>query len=130
MKIDKTILTEYTVCEDVLCNKCGDSLRNRYDSGFVGIVEYPYSGGYYSEEIGDDTTYIFSLCEKCLKGLFESFCIPAGPYEHYSEFSQQQVLKIIHKISDSSELTSYMVDEDEVVRAYAKVKYKYLGEKE
>lgn len=133
MKIEKTILKECTVHEDVLCNKCGDSLQSRFDDSiFVGLVEESYSGGFFSNEISDEFHYVFSLCEKCLKNLFESFCIPAGPQRRsrQEDISQQQILKIINKISDSSALTPYMVDEDEVVRAYAKIKYKQLGEKE
>jgi hypothetical protein len=42
-----------------------------------GLIEQEYTGGYDSiEGIQDLTKYTFSLCELCLKSLFDSFKIP------------------------------------------------------
>jgi len=74
--IKKLIETEVT--EDVLCNHCGSSLRIEASChDFYGIPEITVAGGYYSKYIRDGRKYIFSLCEKCVKELIDSFTIPA-----------------------------------------------------
>jgi hypothetical protein len=68
-KVTKTI--EEEEIEDIICNKCGRSLKGKYD--YSGINELRVEGGYDSPVFNDGDKYIFSLCEYCLKELFESF---------------------------------------------------------
>jgi hypothetical protein len=42
---------------------------------FNGLVEVEVSGAYDSTHLEDCTNYTFSLCEKCLVELFETFSI-------------------------------------------------------
>jgi len=65
---------------DVICNKCGNSLNipdGPYPN-YEGLTEVAITGGYYSNEdiIGDCKEVSFSLCEKCLGDLFETFKHP------------------------------------------------------
>lgn len=83
------------VIEDVLCNKCGDSLVSardiidnpmREDVGeeqlsFSGLTEVMVIGGFYSSHLDDMTSYHFSLCEKCIKEMMDSFVIPVEKKE-------------------------------------------------
>ncbi len=89
---------------DILCNKCGVSchiecpgtpvkwITENGETGYVecseeehmaingpnayGLIEPIVYGGYDSSPLEDCTTYTFSLCEKCLKELFDTFNIP------------------------------------------------------
>lgn len=105
MRITKTKLeqVEYTV--DVLCNKCGEScippherespgqpVKYVDDVGFVhitmdehlqlrgpnlyGLIEQTVTGGCDSYALQDLRSYTFSMCEGCLKVLFDDFKIP------------------------------------------------------
>lgn len=74
MKTTKTEMVEQEITEDVICNKCGNSCKK--DHGFYGLIEHTVSGGYESEPLSDGTNYTFSLCEKCLDGLFDTFKVP------------------------------------------------------
>lgn len=66
---------------ECLCNKCESDLMlydtNAYGDkipvGYHGLVDAVVNGGYYSEHLSDTVTYRFSLCEKCLLELFETF---------------------------------------------------------
>lgn len=66
-----TVTEERTVRRDVLCNKCGQSLRKSMGE-FEGLVECYIMGGYASK-LGDMVAYRFSLCEDCLQDLFKNF---------------------------------------------------------
>jgi Fe2+ or Zn2+ uptake regulation protein len=68
--VKKTIKEK--VVKDVICNKCGQSLKT--DCGYEGLVETEIRGGYNSK-IGDMTIVSFSLCEDCLLELFKTFTI-------------------------------------------------------
>ena len=59
---------------DCFCNKCEQSLKIL--SGFAGLPDGFAYGIYGSTHLDDGTHYEFSLCEKCLVELFESFKIP------------------------------------------------------
>lgn len=96
------IETEYVI--DVVCNKCGDScvpkfivkhneklteaqkISSQLNRGFVdahGLIEQIVRGSFNSEHLDDMTTYTFSMCEKCLVDLFETFKIPVNKVETY-----------------------------------------------
>ena len=65
--------------EDILCNKCGKScIPGKYDEVYdgYGLIEKTVIGGYWSPELYDDVSYTFSLCEGCLRELFDSCKIP------------------------------------------------------
>lgn len=88
MKIIKTELIETEVIEDVFCNKCGESCcpnqireSNNKNGFFYGLIEQTVQGGYYSQNLSDGISYTFSLCENCLKKLFDSFKIPVEETE-------------------------------------------------
>lgn len=69
------ICEERDVLVDVLCNSCGESCLN--DIGdFNGLIDAIITCGYGSL-IEDDTKYTFSICESCLKKMFDTFKI--GP---------------------------------------------------
>lgn len=67
-KVKKVI----TVIEDIICNKCGASLKA--GENFNGLDGFVYSE-YGSKYLEDGTEYKFNLCEKCLKNLFKTFKI-------------------------------------------------------
>lgn len=60
-----------------LCNQCAGPLTVTHDQGDVyGLVEHSLSGHYSSDHLTDTTVYTFSLCEKCLRALFNGFTVP------------------------------------------------------
>jgi hypothetical protein len=72
----KKITTNSTIVVDVLCNKCGESLREGWASGIsdaYGLVGAYVSTGYFSPALGDGNHYEFDLCERCLDELFKTF---------------------------------------------------------
>lgn len=79
MKIARTETqeTEVEIIEDIICNKCGETCRLWEDGQFGGLIENKYTGGYGSI-LGDMTTYTYSICEKCMKELFDTFKIPVS----------------------------------------------------
>lgn len=66
------------IVNDILCNKCGQSLKT--DCGYEGLVEAKIYGGFYSK-LGDLSVVSFSLCDDCLIELFKNFSIK----EEYTE---------------------------------------------
>jgi hypothetical protein len=67
----------------VCCNKCGQSqmmgFENPDGSRFLDVYGLPpivVSSGFLSRVFPDGMRYKFSLCEICLKILFDSFMIP------------------------------------------------------
>lgn len=93
MKVTKVVRVDTEVVEDIRCNKCGETcvkfLGGSKDfKDFYGLIEAVVSGGYESTDLEDTVTYTFSLCEKCLKELFDTFKIPvkrSGLYENISD---------------------------------------------
>lgn len=102
--ISKAVLTCYTckgkgfrrTRESYVCNGCGDNLCIDFQEGSDrffphGLVDAVVGGGYHSIYLRDCTQYTFSLCEKCLRGQFNSFKIPPkisgtmGEFETYEE---------------------------------------------
>lgn len=76
IKVEKVV--EEEVVEDILCNKCGRSCKNGYypeeNPNYDGLIEVTVMGGY-GAKLGDMTAYTFSICEDCLKEIFNSFKI-------------------------------------------------------
>ena len=72
MKIEKLKKISQLVTEDIICNKCGKSCKSTNED-YYGLIETSVTGGYYSTHLEDMTTYTFSLCEVCLRGMFKSF---------------------------------------------------------
>jgi hypothetical protein len=64
--------------KQILCNRCGERQRpfgtvnDQYPQGLENIK---VTGGYDSFHLFDMTSYIFSICEKCLRELFNQFKI-------------------------------------------------------
>ncbi len=59
------------------CNRCGDSLQpDEHTDDPYGLVEARVEGGYHSHHLFDLTSYTFSLCEGCLREMFDLFVIP------------------------------------------------------
>jgi hypothetical protein len=66
--------------ESFVCNQCGECLCPDVDNGNRnspdGLVEARVRGNYDSTGLLDTTVYEFSICEKCLRKLFNGFAIP------------------------------------------------------
>ena len=75
MIIEKTVTKEVTIVDDILCNKCGESLK--FEMNYNGLVGAYVVGGYDSPVLADMATYRFDLCEACLQELFDSFKLDA-----------------------------------------------------
>lgn len=69
----------YDLKEEIFCNNCGDSCLKQYQLNCpdavqnYGLLNVSVIGGYVSDYLNDGNQYIFSLCEKCLRGMFENF---------------------------------------------------------
>ena len=135
---------EETVTCEILCNKCGKSLLHldfideEGNTHFAssGIVEYTYKAGYYSGPLEDTTTYTFSLCELCLDALFKSFLISVNISSYsildgtvFSKEERQEKFNQIHGCQDSKELVNHLLDEDQAIREYAKIRIEQLEKK-
>lgn len=67
----------------ICCHKCKADLQkwdtdvdgNRFSVGYYGLVDAKCSGGFNSEQLSDGGIYRFSLCEKCLMEMFETFAM-------------------------------------------------------
>jgi hypothetical protein len=90
---ERTITKTETVVVDLLCNSCGESLRAKDGcENICGMEEAKVSGNYDSRYLLDTTTYTFSLCEGCIRVMFDAFKIKpdigsymGGPYASYDE---------------------------------------------
>ena len=86
----KSVLIKSDEIIDVICNKCKRScipkqqlrswgVKKFSKNDVYGLNEAKFTGGFLSLNNGviDDTTeYTFSLCERCLSRLIQSFKIP------------------------------------------------------
>jgi hypothetical protein len=63
------------VVDDILCNKCGSSLKDENGYNFEGLTDARVCGGY-GAKLGDSVEYTFALCEDCLGALFDTFKHP------------------------------------------------------
>ena len=64
---------------ELLCNLCGETvcpIGTMNEQYTHGLYEAKVTGGYDSYHLFDMTTYKFSFCEKCLRGLFNQCKIP------------------------------------------------------
>lgn len=82
MRKVKKVQREIEETDDIICNKCGSSLKVFIDRdkklfNFVGLCEVEVSGSYASKHIEDGTKYRFSMCEKCCRELMDTFKISA-----------------------------------------------------
>lgn len=82
MRKIKKVKKDVEETDDLICNKCGGSLKVFTDRdnkffNYVGLCEVEVSGAYCSQYIEDEESYRFSLCAKCCKELIDSFTIPA-----------------------------------------------------
>ena len=63
------------------CNKCNGPTRTPYGlQDKYGLIDVKVISGYYSPVLPDCTKYEFSLCEKCIVELFDSFMTPPKTY--------------------------------------------------
>ena len=78
IKKEKTT-KEVEEISDIICNRCGKSCMSGKNDGIddgYGLIETTVCGGYWSTYLYDDVRYTFSLCEECLRELFDNFIIP------------------------------------------------------
>lgn len=80
MKKTELITKEIEFTVDLICNKCGKTLKQELTTdgdifNYCGLEEVKMECGYGSEN--DGTVFVFSLCEKCVMELMKSFKIPA-----------------------------------------------------
>jgi hypothetical protein len=62
----------------ILCNRCGECMRplgTHNEQYSHGLEKAEVTGGYDSYHLFDCTTYRFSICEKCLREVFNQFKI-------------------------------------------------------
>jgi hypothetical protein len=67
------------------CNGCGEPLCPKPNDGPHGLIEATVSGGYDSPHLLDLTAYTFSLCEKCLRQLFDGFKVPPKVVNYHDD---------------------------------------------
>lgn len=111
----------------ILCNQCGESCESPHypfpeegseaDRAY-GLINAKVRGHYCSHALTDLTEYTFSLCEPCLKKLFEGFKIPVSEAEYqvgrplteeerqemrdrYNTPSHQLLTKVMHAVCDN-----------------------------
>jgi len=72
MKTTRKVISEEI--SDVFCNKCGMSCKGHVGN-FNGLIEATVTGGYDSTHLEDGDVYTFSLCERCVKELIDSFTL-------------------------------------------------------
>jgi hypothetical protein len=79
MKILKTVTKEVQEIDDLICNKCGKTLKQIIsqdgDYNFCGLEEVKMVCGYGSKN--DGIIFMFSICEECVLELMSSFKIKA-----------------------------------------------------
>ena len=80
MKIISREVQSVEVVSDIICNNCGVSCKTK-SKNYEGLIEVSVVGGYDSEHIGDYHELTFSICEKCLMEIINSFKI--FPVESY-----------------------------------------------
>lgn len=78
------------------CNQCGGGLCPDVEGwngqSPDGLIETKVRGHYDSTDLSDTTIYQFSLCEKCLRTLFNGFVIPPKVGEYFLDGSGESFL--------------------------------------
>jgi hypothetical protein len=72
MKFTRTLAKDIQEITEIFCNKCGMSCRGHVGN-LNGLIEATVSGAYDSTHLEDGDVYTFSLCERCIKELIDSF---------------------------------------------------------
>ena len=74
-----------TITDDIICNKCGNSLKRHHFGNpiFPGLISLSISGYFGSDWPNDLETIKFDLCSSCVKELIESFKIPAEKLNYF-----------------------------------------------
>ncbi len=68
-----------------------ETLSGKWSSEYPhGLVDASVQGGYESYHLFDMSTYTFSLCEKCLRVLFNQFKIPPSIHDKMDETETEQ----------------------------------------
>lgn len=74
--------------ESYVCNMCGGGMVG--DCGnILGLAGARVSGGPDSDGLSDMMSYRFSICEKCLRSMFEKFKVPVQP-KGYGGFDDEE----------------------------------------
>ena len=73
--VKKFVMIKKEMIEDIICNGCGNSLKDDDVQDFHGLQDACVHGGY-GAKLGDGVSYHFSLCEDCLNDMFNKFKIP------------------------------------------------------
>ena len=85
--------------EEYLCNNCGKEIMKPgmiRNVGFYSEHKFFVSGGYDSYYLFDRTDYIFYICEKCLRDMFNDFKIKPQVIDHDDgEIPYEQDLKML-----------------------------------
>lgn len=73
-----------------LCNQCGESCASPHhygpeESNAYGLIDQKVRGYYSSNALQDLTDYTFTLCEPCLKRMFDGFKISVTEEEYLIE---------------------------------------------
>lgn len=72
MKLKQSVTKPVEEIVDIFCNKCGMSCKGHIGN-FNGLIEAKVTGAFDSTHLGDGDVYCFSLCERCVSELVESF---------------------------------------------------------
>lgn len=72
MEAKKMVTKQVEEVDDVLCDRCGESLYPHDHSEACGIHTILW-GNYFSPAFVDGDEYEFAACEKCLLEWFKSF---------------------------------------------------------
>ena len=79
--------------KDAKCNLCNEYLTLEDSIVPQGIYNINVTGGYFSYYLFDDTTYTFSLCEKCIRNMFSNFKIPPKVSDRHGTISYKKEKK-------------------------------------
>lgn len=83
-----TVTREEDRVADILCNRCGQSLKNEnagpgFRNKHYGVTEMYVAASYDSPVLPDGTDYTFALCEPCIGRMFSEFAIPPEMHDSF-----------------------------------------------
>ena len=128
-KIEKRIITKQVdAIFDIVCNKCGKSMaldgeqrggmipdaHSRQE--YLGLLNASVDGCYASDDLIDSHRYRFSMCEKCLVSLFQSFALPPTITEYAMTTDEDTDRNI--EWSKDREIRSTMDDEQDALERW------------